>query len=492
MAEDRVFRNHPSVILRNVVSACLFIGLMVLLNIGSMTEGEEGGWEIYVLVVLVAVAAVVAILSFYFWRKTTYTFTSEEIIIRVDTTFKKENRIQYSKLASVNVRRNIFNHLFGTSMLMFNVNSSVNAQAAEGALTLRKDVADRLRDELNSMIFQKEITLDEDLQIPTAIHISNLDVILHGFLAQPTVSSIFGLLATIYAIVMIFMGSSGGIISALFLFFIGEVIPIVTSILKYYNYRIYRVDDTITIECGMINNYRSSFKINKVNSVRIREPLLARAFHMATLEAEVLGLAGEEAIPILCPLKRRSEVEALFRNITPEFCDDDMAPIHQPRAALVPLIIGQGLLAVVVVPLLFMLYRVLFVELSEYDGFIADLVSFGIIAAILVSILLMVGYVGLAQSHRMFARGKDLFLFVHGSFDLNTEYIMYDKVQCTCVTSGLIARRFGLSRCTVNLMSSMGFKQVVSGYFGTEDLESVGDEVVARIRDGRYDYRRFY
>ena len=156
------------------------------------------------------------------------------------------------------------------------------------------------------------------------------------------------------------------------------------------------------------------------------------------------------------------------------------------------MIIGQGLLAVVVVPLLFMLYRVLFVELSEYDGFIADLVSFGIIAAILVSILLMVGYVGLAQSHRMFARGKDLFLFVHGSFDLNTEYIMYDKVQCTCVTSGLIARRFGLSRCTVNLMSSMGFKQVVSGYFGTEDLESVGDEVVARIVDGRYDYRRFY
>ena len=140
MAEDRVFRNHPSVILRNVVSACLFIGLVVLLNIGSMTEGEEGGWEIYVLVVLVAVAAVVAILSFYFCRKTTYTFTSEEIIIRVDTTFKKENRIQYSKLASFNFRMNIFNHLFETSMLMFNVNSSVNAQPAEGALPARYGV----------------------------------------------------------------------------------------------------------------------------------------------------------------------------------------------------------------------------------------------------------------------------------------------------------------------------------------------------------------
>lgn len=490
MTEDRVFRNHPSVILRNVISACVFIGLIIVLNMGSSVE--DGGWVPYVALVLVVVAAAVAVISYYIWRKTTYTFTSEEIVIQVDTAFKKLNHIQYSKLASVNVRRGILNHLFGTSILMFNVNSSVNAQSAEGTLTLKKEIADRLRDELNSMIFQKEITLQEDLQVPTAIHISNTDIILHGFLAQPTISSIFGVLTTIYAIVMIFFGSSGGLISALFLFFIGEVIPIVTSILKYYNYRIYRVDDTITIECGMINNYRSSFKVNKVNSVRIREPLLARAFHMATLEAEVVGLAGEEAIPILCPLKRRSEVEALFRDIIPEFCDDSMEPVHQPRVALVPMVIGQVILAVVVIPILYILYKVLFVELRGYDGFIADLVSFGIIAAMVVSVVLMVGYVGLAQSHRMFARGEEVFLFVHGSFDLNTEYIMYDKVQCTCVMSGLIARRFGLSRCTVNLMSSTGFKQIVSGYFHSPDLESVGEEVVARIGDGRYDYRRFY
>ena len=491
MSDERVFRNHPSVILKNVVSTIVFIGFLILINMGSVEEGDQGDIGLIVYI-LAAIAAMVALLSFYFWKKTTYTFTSDELVIRVDTAFKKEDHIQYSKLASVNVRRSLFNHIFGTSVLMFNVNSSVNAQNAEGALTLRKDVADRLRDELNSMIFQKEMTLQEDSQVQTAIHVSNMDVILHGFLAQPTVSSIFGLLTTIYAVFMIFYGSSGGIISGLFLFFIGEVIPIVTSILKYYNYRIYRVDDTITIECGMINNYRSSFKVNKINSVRIREPLLARAFRMATLEAEVVGLAGEEAIPILCPLKRRSDVESLYRSIVPEFCDDGMEPVHQPRSALVPMIIGQVLIAAVVIPFLVVLYRILFVEMAGYDGFIADMVSFGIIALMVVSIILMVGYVGLAQSHRMFARESDVFLFVHGSFDVNTEYIRYDKVQCTCVTSGLIARRFGLSRCTVKLMSSTGFKEITSGYFGTGSLEAVGDEVVARIIDGRYDYRRYY
>ena len=81
MTEDRVFRNHPSVILRNVISACVFIGLIIVLNMGSSVE--DGGWVPYVALVLVVVAAAVAVISYYIWRKTTYTFTSEEIVIRV-------------------------------------------------------------------------------------------------------------------------------------------------------------------------------------------------------------------------------------------------------------------------------------------------------------------------------------------------------------------------------------------------------------------------
>jgi hypothetical protein len=41
------------------------------------------------------------------------------------------------------------------------------------------------------------------------------------------------------------------------------------------------------------------------------------------------------------------------------------------------------------------------------------------------------------------------------------------------------------------MMSSMGAKVIRSGTFLNEDLERVSAEVMARIRDGRYDYRRY-
>ena len=102
MSDERVFRNHPSVILKNVVSTIVFIGFLILINMGSVEEGDQGDIGLIVYI-LAAIAAMVALLSFYFWKKTTYTFTSDELVIRVDTAFKKEDHIQYSKLASVNV-----------------------------------------------------------------------------------------------------------------------------------------------------------------------------------------------------------------------------------------------------------------------------------------------------------------------------------------------------------------------------------------------------
>ena len=87
--------------------------------------------------------------------------------------------------------------------------------------------------------------------------------------------------------------------------------------------------------------------------------------------------------------------------------------------------------------------------------------------------------------------GEDSFLIVHGSYDLSVEYINYDKVQYTKVASGPIGRRFGVSSCSVHMMSSQGFRDITSGLFEPGDLERISDEVNARVRDGRYDYRKY-
>lgn len=487
MTEERVFKNHPTTILGNAINAAFLCAFIALLNYSSVSE-----FLVYVVGLVGVVAVLVALISFYLWKKTTFTFTEEELIVNIDTVFKKVNHIQYAKMASVNVKRSVLNKLFGTSTLTFNINSSVNATEAEAKLTLKKELADDLRNEINSLVFRKEMSIEEDHEVPSDVHITNKDVILHAFLAQSTITSIFGILSTIYAIVMIFYGSTGGLLSAILLFLMGEVIPIISSIMKYYNYRMYRVDDTITVECGLLETKRSSFNINKINSVRIREPLMARSIHMATLEAEVVGIADDESIPLLCPLKPRAEVEALFAKLIPEFYDESMELIHQPHIALVPMTVAQILIAVVVIPIFYLFYTYVWLEYRTIGGFWGSLLTFGFLAAMVLTAIVMVGYVGLAQRHYMFARGRDVFLFVHGSFDVSAEYIAYDKVQYVSVSEGLVARRFGLASCQVNMMSSEGFRGISSGYFRPDDLEAVGNEIISRISDGRYDYRRYY
>ncbi|MDO5862580.1 MAG: PH domain-containing protein, partial [Thermoplasmata archaeon] len=376
-----------------------------------------------------------------------------------------------------------------TSTLMFNVNSGVNATVSEATLVLKRDEADALRDRLSSMIFHKEVTVEEDREIETLVEVSNLDIILHATLAQPTYQAIFGLVMLVYAILSLFQENSGGFLSAVVLFAITEAIPFIQVILKYANYRLYRVGDTVTVESGLLSTSRRSFRTNKVNSVRVREPMLARIIGKATLDAEVVGLAGGEGVPILCPLKKKAVVEDLANKLVPELVFEP-EPEHQPARAIYPMIITDAVVSVISIAIGVWL----FLNVNSRP----DVNSFAETLLLLVEALFIVGiplyrFGGslLHQRQRMFAMGTESFMFVSGAFDMSTEYVSFDKVQIAAVRAGPLQRRFGLATCRVSQLSSVGFRSVESGLFPPEDLEAVPDEVMARIRDGRYDYRRY-
>lgn len=482
----RVFRNHPSVIVGNVL-LLFFISFFIFLAMG-----DDSGLGYRTAFIGMGVLCLFgAFLFYYWWKRTTYLFTDTELNVKVDTMFKKDNHIQYAKLASVNVRRTIINHVFGTSTLTFNVNSSVNSSVPEASLCLKKELADRLRHDLNEMIFNKGMTVQEDLGISTEIKITNGDIIVHAIIGQPTYQAIFGLVMLIYSVVSLFTDNRGGFITAIVLFVFSVLVPFVSVILKYFNYRIYRVGDTITVESGLINNYRSSFKINKINSVRIYQPLAARMFGKAMLIGEVVGMAGEDGVPLLCPLKPKAQVEGLMSRIVPEFqCDSE--GVHQPKVALIPMILVQAVLAALSVLVCYTVFGFAGTESEHMTPFARSVVNLIICAlAVLVPVGLF-GYVGLAQSSRSFATGDSTFMFIYGSYDLKQEYINYDKVQYVSVVSGPFQRMFGLATCRVSLMSSAGSKTIESGLFRPEDLELVGNTVMSRIEDGSYDYRRYY
>ena len=486
---ERIFRNHPSVIASYMVSMAIVLVVLIMLSL------REYAWDnkTETLLIVAVLMAAVAGWGYFYWKRTIYIFEDNELHVTRDAIYKMDKHIQYTRLASVSVRRDLINRIFGTSTLIFNVNSSMNAQSAEATLVLKTHIADRLRSELNAMIFEKEVKIDEErFTYQNLVRVSNSYVVLHAILGQPTWQALFGLLMLFYAVVTLFADSSGGFITAVVLFAVSEIIPFISVILKYYNYRIIRVGDTITVECGLITTRRQSFKVNKINSVRIREPLLARLFGRSMLEAEVIGMADEDNnnAPVLCPLKKRADVRRLLDQLLPELVFESK-PERQPRRALIPMLITDTLFTLVIVGVclgLFFTAETYLVGVSDTWTLIVRATE--VLAAVAVP-LLIYGHSGMAQKHRTFDMGDSSFMFVYGGYDICTEYINYDKVQYTDVTSGPLQRPFGVAKCTVNMMSSIGYKQITSGLFEPQDLERVADEVNARIADGRYDYKKY-
>jgi putative membrane protein len=483
-----VYKNHVSVIFQNLLTTAIFLAFMIFVGLNS-SGYEEGSFRL----ALLSAGALLVIVTFVYiriWMKTTFTFSETELTVNRDTVFKNVSNIQYSKMASVNVRKTIINHLFGTKTLLFNINSSINSTRAEATLTLRSDEADHLREWVSSRILNKQMDIQEDIEQETLVEIKNVDVIMHGFFGQPTTTSLVGLASLGYSIFTLFTGS-GGLFMALILFGISSILPWIRTILRYYNYRIFRVGDTITVESGLLNVYRSSFNTKKINSIRVREPLLARLMGKSLLEAEVVGLADSEGMPLLCPLKSKEIVNKLADELVPEFLFE-YNECSQPRESFIPTMCLRLLIAAV--SALIGVSALIYIEFvhGAPPGYIARYLldaTYVILIAVIPAISIVHGL--LAQRNREFSMGSETFMFVTGAYDRQTDFMRYDKVQIASVTAGIIQRRFGVGRCTVNIMSSKGVLSLRSGLFHKDDLEKVGQEVMDRIRDGRYDYRRY-
>jgi len=481
-------RNHPSSMVSSLATIAIPLAMIVFVMVSNFSS--EIGMNLTDAVFLVIAVTILAVfIVFRIWQKTTYVFGSNELIVNRNLIAKRVTNIQYSRLSSVNVQRGIVNKLFGTTTLLFNVNSSVNTMTAEATLTLKSEEADALRQELSKLIFNKDIEPKEEEEIESIINVSNAEIVLHGLIGQPTIAALVGVASFLFSLVSLVFNNGGSFIMSIVMIVVSVFPQWIRIILRYSNYRIYRVGDTITIQSGLIRNYRISFDINKINSVRIREPALARVMGKSILEAEVIGLATD-GMPLLCPLKKNNIVNKAVMTLVPEHVFR-LESYGQPREAFVPTVITRLICAIPFVLFTLVVLSMQYEKILELDQ-LACIFIFSMLAltGVVVPVLLLIhGF--LAQGQRSFSTREDAFVFITGAYDKVTEYFLYDKIQTAQVRSGPIERRFGVSTCTVSILSSVGFKKVTSGLFSAEELEKIPRETMARILDGRYDYRRY-
>ncbi|MBR6871422.1 MAG: PH domain-containing protein [Candidatus Methanomethylophilaceae archaeon] len=169
----------------------------------------------------------------------------------------------------------------------------------------------------------------------------------------------------------------------------------------------------------------------------------------------------------------------LLHELLPEF-ECTGKEMVQPRVSLVGIAMTVAVVLVATFAALFVLSG--YVP-SEYHAYLN-------MAAVVVAVLCAL-WAPMAYRTRRFACDGNIVLLVTGAFDRVFNYILIDKIQFADVKSTPIQRRMGAARCDLNLLSTVGASTVTSGVFPAEELEEISSTVMARIRDGRYDFRRF-
>ena len=504
MNDDTPFlRNHWSMVLSNTLRAGLILAFILIINVASNSgTGKEGSAILAYSAVLAVGCVLVVAYSIIIWRKTKYYFMDDEIVVLRTTIFRSETRIQYERLASVNVQRDLVCRLLDTTKLSFNLNSSVNVTRAEAFIVLKKDEAEALRSDLYDRMFKAshgsavipaDVVINDvpdaegECQRPRVnplqeaeplVDVSTFDIFLHSVFGMPTTMAVFGILMGVYSVLSFVYGGNTSLF-AILIFVLEFIIPAIGTFMRYYGYRIVRVGDTVSISSGLISTRTDSFKLSKVNFVRIREPLMCRLMGRCILEAEVVGNANEKGMPLLCPLKDKKIALELFSTLLPEFgCDSEFET--QSRTALA----GIGM---------WMAIAFAFVALMAF-GIKLELPAELVILLNVSVALLAVGIIGWgisAYRNRKFAMNDSIVLVVTGSFDRVYNYILIDKIQFANVRTTPLQRRRGDGRCSIHMLSAAGATMVRSGVFRADVLERVSAETLSRIRDGRYDFRKY-
>lgn len=490
--ETSFLRNHWSLVASNLVKIAMAMVLMVLI---SATSGNDVTVIVY-MAIGIAMCIVTAVYSIIVWRKTQYYFLENEIVVKRATIFRLEVRIQYERLASVNVQRDFICRMLGTTKLSFNLNSSVNVNKAEAYIVLPQEQAEELRSDLYDRMFRATHGMtgapaEIEAEIDSARHsvtpledaeplvdVTTGDIIMHSMFGMPTAQALIGILMLVYSVVSFVYGGQVSFF-AILIFGVEFFLPAFGSFLKYYGYRIVRVGDTVSISSGLISTRSDSFKLSKVNFVKVREPLFCRLMGKVILEVEVVGTANEKGLPLLCPLKKKEIAMQLFHDLLPEFECKEMQ--HDQCNTCLP---GIFMWMAVTLAVSGFIYWVLtFDTPQEYRIFAELFMGFMVFMTVLWGVL--------TYRNRKFSMNDSIILAVTGSYDRLSNYILLDKVQFAEVKSTPIQRRKGDGRCEINMLSALGAVKVKTGVFKADVLEKVSSESLARIRDGRYDFRKY-
>jgi putative membrane protein len=216
----------------------------------------------------------------------------------------------------------------------------------------------------------------------------------------------------------------------------------VLQILRYYGFRLTRRDDELRYERGLLQRYSGTVPLEKVQTVTLRENVLARALGYASLVIQTAGYApGQDGsnVESAVPIADRERALSLARDVEPF---GDVEFVRPPKRARTRYVARYGLVVLAVTG-----------ALGVVDVVTGALPRWYLPLAALVVVPLAAH---LTWKHRGYYADDDHVITRRGFWRRNTMVVPYDRVQTVFSSQTVFQRRRDLGTVIVDTAGSGG------------------------------------
>ena len=287
---------------------------------------------------------VLTICSIFYYKTSAYELTEKEIICRRGFLFKKKSIIEYKKIHAISSKQNIIDKIFKISTLKIDSGSTNTAHTAEIQIIEKEEVVTKIINRIkaiqNDQFYEESSIITESKEIENKNIYnfnSKLKVIYSLLNSMGSFIIFFVMLSISVAIILVLHLTSRldlpksvfylilAVLAYLVISALNFGIAMLTSILKYYNFKLYR-DNNIEISYGLINITKNTFKYDKIKAIRIEQGIFKRIFGYVTVKIEVIGYTelskGEnnsQQVGVLIPLCKKRDVNKILNEFLPNY-----------------------------------------------------------------------------------------------------------------------------------------------------------------------------
>ena len=299
------------------------VGVIILSSLFGNSQGLSG---ILVFVLLGAVA--VGAYELAYVRRFTYKITGDTFDIQSGVLSRREREIPFERIQNVDIAQNVVQRAIGIAEVRI---ETAGGGASEAQLRyVSRGEATRLQ-ELISDRKQEGTERDPGAADDILFELSDREL---GILGVTSANfRFFGAIVVLFSLV----GSAGAQrTQAAFpeprmqlLLLLGPAVAVgalvllwvlsgVQAVLRYYGFRLLRHDEELRYERGLLQRYNGTIPLSKVQTLMVRENVLARAAGYASLVIETAGYSpgqGSDSVESAVPIAARERVFELCKTI---------------------------------------------------------------------------------------------------------------------------------------------------------------------------------